>query len=71
MINTAYIKKRQKELCMTQEQLAQQAGIRSRASLCRKIHNHDNTTLQQAWNLAKVLGLTSPEDFFLAFVQGD
>lgn len=56
MIHTAAVKARMKALRMTQREAAEKVGCRQ-AALSLKLHNRRRMTLEEAWALAKLLGV--------------
>lgn len=56
MINTAAVKARMKALRMTQREAAEKLGY-TQATLSLKANNRRRMTLEEAWALAKLLGV--------------
>lgn len=56
MINTAAVKARMKALRMTQREAAEKLGY-TQATLSLKTNNRRRMTLEEAWALAKLLGV--------------
>lgn len=56
MINTAAVKARMKALRMTQREAAEKLGY-TQATLSLKLNNRRRMTVEEAWALAKLLGV--------------
>ena len=56
MINTAAVKARMRALGVTQREAAEKLGYRQ-ATLSLKLNNRRRMTVEEAWALAKLLGV--------------